>query len=319
MKHLFFGFIIFAALITYALRLVQSQSTTGCTSQPRKELVLTVTDKTGNVIDSLRAEHLSLKVGGSNATIFHVAFRNNDQPLDLVVLIDASVSQESVLPLAKVGARSFINSVATDGRDRVAIVSFSNKPITNAVLTADFSVVAAAIEQIKIDKPTGYIGGGVVVSTRPPKKLDIPGSTSLWDAIQNTTQALFGAKPEKRRRAMLVFSDGNDTSSSTTLNAAIEEATKQDITLFSIGLAGPNFSVTEKELKKLSEQTGGVASFPKTKEAFETALTDIAKRLRANYVIGYCGELKGKVQVELADPELKKAKLVLAYRKYVSQ
>jgi hypothetical protein len=116
---------------------VQSQSNTAtdCATQQRKELALTVLDRNGSVIDNLRAEHLSLKVGNSNATISDVLFHNNDQPLDLVVLIDASVSQEKVLPLAKAAAQGFINSVATTGRDRVAVVSFSNRRSGNTKAT----------------------------------------------------------------------------------------------------------------------------------------------------------------------------------------
>ena len=278
--------------------------------------MFTVLDKNGSVIENLRAEHLSLKVGNSNATISDVLFHNNDQPLDLVVLVDTSVSQEKVLPLAKAGAQGFINAVATTGRDRVAVVSFSNKSNTNPVLISDLVAAALAIDQFKTNIPPGYIGGGIVVSTKPPKNRDLTGSTSLWDAIQSTTQALFGAKPENRRRAMLVFSDGNDTSSSGKLNAAIDDAVKHDMAVFSIGLADPTFGANEGNLKKLSEQTGGVATFPTKKEALETSLTEIAKRVRANYVVGYCGESKGKLQLEVADPEIRKAKPVLAYRKY---
>lgn len=319
MKHILSGsiaLIILAALITAVPHEAQSQLKTDCAPQQRNELVFTVVDKNGSVIENLRAEHLSLKVGNANATISDMAFRNNDQPLDLVVLIDTSVSQEKVLPLAKASAQSFISSVASVGRDRVAVVSFSNKADKNPVLTSNFSAAAAAIEQLKINAPPGYIGGGVVVSTTPPRNPHVPGSTSVWDAIQSTAQALFRDKPEKHRRAMIVFSDGTDTASRTTLNAAIEEAIKHGLVVFSIGLANQDFSINEKELKKLSEETGGVASFPKKKEAVETALTEIAKRLSANYVIGYCGELKDKIQLEVADPEIRKAKPVLAYKKY---
>ena len=320
MKLLFSGFIIFAALITSAPRAVQSQSTTGpgCLPQQRRELILTAVDTNGSVIDSLRAEHLRLNIGSLNAPISDLAFHNNDQPLDLVVLIDASVSQEGVLPLTKAGAESFISSVATTGRDRVAVVSFSSKPITNPVFTSDLTAAIAAIEQIKTDKPPGYVGGGVFVSTKPPTKRDIPGSTALWDVIQSTAQTLFDAKVENRRRALLLFSDGDDTSSSSTLNALIRNVSKHDVSVFAIGLAD-HVRPHEGNLKKLSEQTGGIAGFPRKKEVVEPALTEIAKRVRAYYVIGYCGEFEGRVVVEVSDPEISKMKPVLAYRKNESQ
>lgn len=305
--------ILLSALVTY------SQSKTDCGSQHRKELVLTAVDKNGKVIDNLRAEHLTLKLGNSNATIADVIFRKDNQPLDIVVLIDTSLSQEKVLPLAKTGAQSFITSVPTAGRDRVAVVSFSDKANNNPVLTSDFAAAVATVERMKIEIPPGYIGGGVVVSAvPPPRNPNLPGSTSLLDAIGSTAQTLFSGNGEKRRRVMLLFSDGRDTSSSSKLNSVIEEALKYDVAIFSIGLADPTYGPSESTLKKLSEQTGGVASFPKKKEALETALTDVANRLRADYVIGYCGapNNRARLQVEVTDPEIRKTKPVLAYKRF---
>ena len=311
-----FALMIVAAVSTFAPRATHSQSKTDCGALQRKEFALTALDKNGDVIDGLRAENLSLKVGDSRATISDLVFQTNNQPFDLVILIDASVSQEKVLPFAKAGARSFIASLATAGRDRIAVVSFSDKPTGDPVLTSDFGAVMAAIDRIHFEAPPGYVGGGMVISTSPPKK-PLAGSTSLWDAVRTTTQALFGANAEKRRRVMLLFSDGNDTSSSGTLTRAIEDAIKYDMAVFSIGLADPIFSVSEGPLKKLSEQTGGVAGFPDKKRPLDVALNDILKRLRANYVVGYCRELnnQGKLQVEVVDPEIRKVKPVLAYKR----
>ncbi len=307
--------IIFASLVAFMPSIAHSQ--TNCEPQQRKALVVTVVDKTGSVVDNLRAEHLSLKIGKSLTTISDVKLQNNSEPLDVVILIDASVSQEKALPLAKAGAHSFISSGLSAGRDRVAIVPFSSTPISNPALTSDFAGVIAAIDQIQTDRPAGYVGGGVVVGTSPPKKVPIPGSTSLWDVIGSTNEALFGAGAEKRRRVMLLFSDGNDTSSSSKQNRVTDDLIKHDVAVFSIGLAGDPYGASEGTLKKLSEQTGGVASFPKKKEAVETFVTEIGKRLQTSYVVGYCGELKSgdKLQIEVVDPELRKKKPTLTYKR----
>ena len=318
MKHLFFGLIIYAALITSAPHAIQSQTQSACGTQQRKELVVTVVDPNQSIIDSLRAEHFTLKVGNANATISDVTFQMNKQPLDVVLLIDASVSQEKVLPLAKALAKSFIDALAKAGPNRVAVVSFSDRPTRNPVFTSDVAAANQAVEQIEIDGPPGYFGGGVVISTRPPKNRVMPGATSLWDVIQFTAQTLFDAKPENRRRAMLLFSDGNDTSSSSKFNAAIEDAIKHDVAVFSIGLGDPNSGLNEQDLKKLSEQTGGIARFPKNKEALEATLDAIAQQLHANYVIGYCGEVNSreKLRVEITWPDMRKIKPQLAYKRF---
>ena len=310
-------------LIVFAILIISvpssAQTPADCGTQQRKELVVTVVDPNHAIIDSLRPGHFELKVGKTNAKISDVEFHHNKQPLDIVLLIDASVSQEKVLPLAQTIAKTFITSLVTNGTNRVAVVSFSNKLNYQPVLTSDFDAAKAAIDQIKIDMPPGYVGGGVVVGTSPPKKLDIPGSTSLWDVIQNTTQTLFGANTEKRRRAMLLFTDGNDTSSSGKFERVIEDANKHDMTVFSIGLPDSiNSYVNEGNLKKLSEHTGGIARFPKNREAVETTVDAIAQQLRAYYVITYCADVntRDKVRVEITQPDLRKIKPILAYKRF---
>ena len=303
-------------LLTLAALVTSAHAQSNCAPLDRKELILTALDKDGNVLDKLSREHLSLKLGNTPATILDVAF-HADQPLDIALLIDASISQERVLPLSKAAAKSFIKWFATAGRDRIAIVSFSDRPNNNSGLTSDFAAAVAAIDQINLDIPPGYVGGGMVVSAGPPPRTPVlQGSTSLWDVIRTITQTLFAGKAENRRRVVLLFTDGNDTSSSGKLNGAIEEAVKDDVAVFSIG-SDADYGVDKAALKKLSEQTGGTADFFKKRQQLELALQEMAKRLRDSYVIAYCGGLntKGKLQVEVLDPEIRKAKPVLAYRK----
>ena len=313
------GFIAFTALNLASPAFAQTQST--CPPEQRREIALTVVDKDGAVIETLRAEHLSLKVGGSAATISDVVFHTK-YPLDLAVLIDASASQENVLSTAKAAARAFVASVPATGQDRVALVSFSDKPNYLQVMAADLRKLDALIDQIKLEIPPGYVGHGVVVSTGPPPKAGpMPGATSLWDVVSTTTTELFGAKTEKRSRAMLLFTDGVDTSSSGKFTNMIEEANKRDVVVFSIGLADSRFQgADEQALKSLSEQTGGIAEFPgKKKERLEGALTGIARHLRGNYIVGYCGgssKDRAKVQVEVIDPEMRKGKPVLVYKRF---
>lgn len=312
------GFIAFTALNLASPAFAQTQST--CPPEQRRQIALTAVDKDGVVIETLRAEHLSLKVGGSAATISDVVFHTK-YPLDLAVLIDASASQEKILSTTKAAARAFVASVPATGQDHVAVVAFSDKPNYLQMMSSDFSKLDALIDQIKLDIPPGYVGHGVVVSAGPPPKPGpMPGATSLWDVVRTTTMELFGDKTEKRRRAMLLFTDGVDTSSSGKFINMIDEANKRDVAVFSIGLADAEFHrADEHALKKLSEQTGGVAKFPgEKKEKLEAALTEIARHLRGNYVVGYCGgsaKERAKVQVEVIDPEMRKAKPVLAYKR----
>ena len=309
--------IVFAVFITSTSRVAHSQ--TKCEPQQRKELVVTVVDPNSAIIDSLERGHFSLKVGNEKATIVDVEFHMNDQPLDIVLMIDASVSQEKVLPLAQTGAKTFITDISRFGRNRVAVVSFSNRLNNNPVLTSDFDAAKLGIDEIKIDVPPGYVGGGVVLGTRPPKKPDVGGSTSLWDIVRSTAQTLFGAGTERRRRAMLLFTDGNDTSSSSSnLKKVIEDVNKYNMAVFSIGLPDSlSNSVNKGDLKKLSENSGGIARFPKDTE-LETAIDAITHQLYAHYVISYCGNVNSgdKLRVEINHPNYQEVKPVLAYKRF---
>ena len=316
--HITLVLIAFAAFSFAAPCAAQTQST--CSPEQRKQFTLTAVGKDG-AIEKLRAEQLSLKVGASPATIDDLAYRTS-QPLDLAILIDASASQEVVIPTYKAAARAFIKSVPVTGRDRVAIVSFADKPNHIQALTSDLAAAATAIEQIKFEPPPGYVGRGMIMTTNPSKKPGmVTGSTSLWDSVRTTTGDLFGEADQSRRRVVLLFSDGMDTSSSSKLNPAIDEAIKRDLVVFSIGIADAKlFNLDEDPLKKLSERTGGVARFPRNhKEKLDEALTEIARHLRGNYVVGYCGlpaSDRARFQLEVVDPEIRKAKPVLAYKRY---
>lgn len=319
MKNKLHLLIAFAAFALAAPCAAQTQST--CSPEQRKQFTLTAVGKDG-AIEKLRAEQLSLKVGASPATIDELAFRTS-QPLDLAILIDASASQELVIPTYKAAARAFIKSVPIAGRDRVAIVSFAEKPNQIQALTSDLAAAAAATEQVKFEPPPGYVGGGVIMTTNPHKSTGgVTGSTSLWDSVRTATGDLFGDADKSRRRVVILFSDGTDTSSSSKLNPAIDEVIKRDVVVFSIGMVADNklFIIDEGPLKRLSERTGGVAKFPRNhREKLDEALTEVARHLRGNYVVGYCGGAasdRAKLQVEVVDPEIRKAKPALAYKRY---
>lgn len=312
------GFITFTAWNFASQAVAQTQST--CSPNERKQFVLTAVAKDGHPIDKLRAEHLRLKVGGEAATISDLVFRSDD-PLDLAVIIDASASMERLLDASKAAARAFVKGVTILGQDRVAVVSFATSANYLQVLTSDIPTASATIDQVTFKPPSGYIGGGVVVSKRPPTSMPITATTSLWDAVQNASQELFNAKSENRRRVILLFTDGNDTSSSGKLSLAIENAIKHEASVFAIGLSDPEFlDGADGSLAKLSEQTGGVARFPSNKKAvLEATLTEMAKHMRGSYVVGYCGGAakdRPKLQLEVVDPEMRKTKPVLAYKRY---
>jgi VWFA-related protein len=312
------GFLAVAVLITTLPRPGNSQATsqTNCLAQDRKKLLLTAIDKTGRVVTVFRKDDLNLQIGNKSTTILEVVFPI-DEPFDLGILIDTSVSQEEVLPLNKLAAGGLVSAVGR-GQDRIALVSFSNAPKYEQSFTTDTKLIVSAMNQLKVELPIGYVGGGVVISRTPPVGRSAAGSTSLWDATRKAIVDLFGSDAQGRQRAIVLFTDGQDTSSTGKLKSVIDESLKHDVSVYVIGAAGSQFDVSRDSLKKLSDETGGVARFPKKATDYDSALTEILRRLSAQYRIAYCGiaQEQAKLDIEVVNSDLRKLSPVLAYRRH---
>ena len=115
----------------------------------------------------------------------------------------------------------------------------------------------------------------------------------------------------KRTRAAILLSDGEDTSSEGKITTTIASAVDRDVAVYAIAFAGSGNTVDRSALKKVSEQTGGTAAFPKNREELTNALIEIPKRLGSQYVASFCraGDGPGKIRLELINPRLSKARI----------
>jgi Ca-activated chloride channel homolog len=191
-------------------------------------------------------------------------------------------------------------------------------------LTGNVSRVRRAIDRVEFMPPSGYIGGGVLVGT-PPISGDNQmraASTAIWDAIWVTSREVLSTTSDKTRRAIILLTDGVDTSSRLKLSEAVDSALKADAIIYAIGI-GDSFSfdgVDEGSVRKISERTGGRAYFPRNEEDLRVAFAQIQEELRSQYLIAYSPSNKAKdgtfrkVQIEVANPELRKQNLRLTYR-----
>ena len=127
---------------------------------------------------------------------------------------------------------------------------------------------------------------------------------------------------DKTRRAIILLSDGVDTSSRLKLQEAVDSALKADAIIYAVGI-GDSFSfegVDEGSLRKISERTGGRAYFPRNEDYLRSAFAQIQEDLRSQYLIAYSPSNKTKdgsfrkVQIDIVNPELKKQQLRLTYR-----
>jgi len=287
--------------------------TCGNTGIRPDRILLTVIDQVGEFPSNLKMEDLTLKLNDVPTPVVGLALETG-KPLDVAILIDASLSQEESLPVSKRVATALIQMYLDPARDRLALISFSNDIQQQQPLTADFAKVVTELEAIKITVPPGYVGGGVVVGrTPPPRVSQLPGSTSLWDVVAQAIEKVYGReKSEGRRRAIILLTDGEDTSSQSRLSEAIRIAIDRDVLIHALGIRGRDNTLSRGSLNKISEETGGVAIFLNSQDS-KPVLNEIGKQLRSQYVVSFCRVTQPahweKVRFEISNPQFRKARL----------
>ncbi len=287
-------------------------------------ILFTVVDKNKRFITTLRQEDIRVLEDGVPQEIFTFQ-RETDRPLSLAILIDASVSQMMTLPGEKAAARAFVDSIVRSQKDQVAVVSFTGEATVEQELTADVGRVRRAIDRVDIVLPPEYAGAlGLPGGSPTTSGTDDPrmGTTAIWDAVWATSRELLSETNDQKRRAIIILTDGVDTSSRMKRSEAIDNAVKADTVVYAIGIGDSyNFhGVEEDTLRKLSERTGGRAYFPKDGQDLRMAFAQIEQELRSQYLVAYSPTNKArdgsyrKVLLEVLNPALRKEKLRLTYR-----
>ena len=286
-------------------------------------VLFTASDKQKRFISTLRREDVRVLEDGVPQQIF--TFQpNSDLPLSLAILIDCSGSEERTLPEEKGAARTFLESVLRADKDEAAIVSFTGEVTLEQGLTGNIARLRRAIDQVEFVPPSGYIGGGVVVGGTPPisgTQQTLAGSTAIWDAIWATSNELLSESAEHTRRAIILLTDGEDTISQVRMQDAVNRAVKVDALIYAIGIGDRyQFGINEGALKKITENTGGRAYFPRNERDLRDAFAQIQRDLREQYLVAYSPSNKTRdgsyrrITIEIVNPELRKEGFRLNYR-----
>jgi len=226
----------------------------------------TVVDNSGRSIQTLNKDAFHVYEDGVPQTIS--SFRHEDLPVSLGILIDSSGSmydkrtavEEASLDLVKL----------SNPEDEAFVVDFSWEAFIDQDFTSDIN---------KLQKGLDYIKSS--------------GGTALYDAL--VASADYTAKNAKHpKQVLLVITDGEDNASTATLEQTIRRI--QDIdgpVIYSIGLLfGQDTDKREarharRVLESLSEETGGVAYFPKSVQDVDEIAAEVAKDIRTQYTIAY--------------------------------
>jgi len=271
-------------------------------------IFFTASDKQKHFVSTLAKEDVRLLEDGVPQQIF--TFQpNSDLPLSMAVLIDCSGSEERTLPEEKAAARAFLEAVLRADKDEAAIVSFTGEVTLEQGLTGNIGRLRRA---------------NVVLGGTPPisgTQQTLAGSTAIWDAIWATSNELLSGAAEHTRRAIILLTDGVDTISQVRMQEAINRALKADALIYAIGIGDRyQFGIDDGALKKVTENTGGRAFFPRNERELNEAFAQIQRDLRERYLIAYSSSNKmrdgsyRRITIEITNPEVRKENLKLNYR-----
>lgn len=285
-------------------------------------LPFTAMDKQRRFITTLRAEDVRVLEDGVPQQLFTFQ-QETDRALAIAFLIDVSISQDSTLPDEKAAARTFIEKVIESNKDQISIVPFTGLAYLEQPMTRDLLSVYRVLQRIEVAAPA-YMGAGRPLSGIPtgPGLAAPPdeGTTAIWDAVALTSSNVLANAAGLRRRAIILLSDGINTSGRLSQKEAINRVLAAEAVVYAIGIGSERDGLDRGALRDLAQRTGGRAFFPDKKFDLNAAFAEIERELRTQYLIAYSSTNKKrdgsyrKITIEIANPELKKEKLEIRHR-----
>lgn len=286
-------------------------------------LLFTATDKQRRFLTTLRSEDVRVLEDGAPQQLFTFQ-RETDRPLALAFLIDISASETRTLPQEKAAARQFIEHIIRSSTDQAAIIPFGGSPFVEQDLTRNVVNIYRALERVEISENM-YLGTGPRL-TGIPTGPGLPaqpedGSTAIWDALALTSTQILGRPSDGRRRAIILLTDGWDSSSRISRTQAMYNVVAAEAVVYVIGIGdSKQDGVNQGTLREIAEGTGGRAFFPKKDADLNKAFAEIEQELRTQYLIAYSSTNKNrdgsyrKITIEITNPDLKKEKIQLRHR-----
>jgi Ca-activated chloride channel family protein len=204
-----------------------------------------------------------------------VVFRSENLPITAIVMLDTSGSMTGTISLLKAAAEQFVIRLLPD--DKATVGAFNDKIELNAGFTNNRDKLVSQV-----------------------KDLDYGNGTRLFDAISESLDALKGVEG---RRVILVFTDGDDTSSHIGRGTVMDRARADEVMVYAIGLQSEYFdgarmvrTKPDSSLKKIADETGGGYFELKKTADLGPTFSRVAQELHSQYVLGFeAKQLDGKV------------------------
>jgi len=233
-------------------------------------LNVTVSDADGRYLTDLDSDDFSVFEDGVKQDIRY--FNRSNIPLALSLLVDSSASMEEKIATAQDAAIGFARRVRP--QDVAELIDFD----TRVTVTEEFTNKPEELEQAI-------------------RKTVAGGSTALYNAIYISLKELkkVQAKSQEdvRRQAIIVLSDGEDTSSLVSFDEVLDLAKRSETAIYTIGLrsrddvARKGFKEADFVLRELAQQTGGRSFFSTHVDELAGVYDQISEELSSQYLIGY--------------------------------
>lgn len=229
-------------------------------------VIASVLDQNNRPVPDLQQDQFEIYEEGKPQKI-EVFEPETQQPLDLALMIDSSLSEIRELQFETEAAARFIGQVVRPD-DRVGIFEFADTVTQLASFSGNVGQLQAAVRHV------------------------IPGDgTALYDAVYLGSDALAKAPPD-RRKVLILITDAGETTSRADFETARRAALRAETLLYTIVMRpvksenGRN-TAGEHALETIADSTGGAMYYPDEVSQLDAIFDRINRELRTQYRLGY--------------------------------
>jgi hypothetical protein len=237
---------------------------------PTMRVVFDVRNRNGVPIENMTSEQLTIEEDEQAAEVTEITpYVNQERPISLALVIDVSPSaQGQPLENAKQAANNLLDQL--NEQDRIALISVRTKgsvdineldPDHEVNFTTDRNAVRNVVDFLQL----------------------APDNTALYDAMLKAVNLT--ANENVANRAIILMTDGFDNVSPvSTADDPIDEATRNGIPIFTIGLGEPR---NEGYLERVAVRTGGTFKETNNPEELTPLFSNVLELLKKEYTLTY--------------------------------
>jgi Ca-activated chloride channel homolog len=287
---IFRRFLVLAAVLASSVAIVSAQpspsapeaqdreAVTGPTFRVGVDLValtVTVTDREQRPVGDLTADDFVVFEDGMQQPLSFFAVA--DVPLDLTLLVDTSASMTGQMEMVQRAASGLLRTLKPG--DRASLVEFRDVVRVGQEMTDDVARVETALAELR---PTG----GTALYN------------ALYVALKEFERLAHTGHSDVRRRAIVLLSDGDDTTSLLGFDEVLDLARRSGVTVYAVALRSPldrlrdrstrrYFSQSDHAMRTLARETGGHWFSADEPNELTPVYAAIADELANQYALGY--------------------------------